>query len=123
MKSIFAVLLSRNRWFLGSTLFVLVFLPPLIIGLFYCERLIGDWLGESGDYLGAPAFWSALFWFIPPGMLFGEPIFRVGAMGTCPRGVAGWLLTPIFYIAVSFGLWAVTLLFPRRHSNRNDRNA
>jgi hypothetical protein len=118
MKTIFAALPSRNRWFLVWTLFVLVLLAPLIIGLFCCERLIGDWLDQSRDYLFVPMFWSAFLWFMPPGMLFGEPIFRIGAMGTYPRGVIGWLLTPIFYAAVSFGLWALTLLFPRRHSKQ-----
>ena len=102
---------------------MLVLLAQLIVGLFGGERLIGDWFGESRDYLFAPAFFAAALWFLPPGMLIGEPIFRIGAMGTYPRGVTGWLLTPIFWIAVSFGLWAVTLLFSRRSSNRNDRRA
>jgi hypothetical protein len=116
----------KNLVFLFWINFVLVGLTPLIVGLFYCYNLIWPGLGEPGGparYLLLAALFSEMLWFLPPGLLIGEPIFDHGSFCLYPRGLAGWVITILFYVLISFGLWGITFVLAPKCPRPRGRNA
>lgn len=85
-------------------LFLFVASPPLTLGIALADRWVCGALGVASHGLLDAAAWVALtLWFMLPAALIGEHIFYVGE-AVSPRGLAGWVLTIVFYAFAASGL-------------------
>lgn len=110
----------RVRHKLGLLMLFLVFviLPPSLVMMSVLERKLWALSGtQCSGFLRDPAGMIFLFWFSIPGSIIGEPAFIerpfYGVMA--PSGFVGWILTVLFWIAISLCVWTTTLIFRRKN--------